>query len=143
MEGATFVFELIEEGGFSAVDNAFENLPRSSEQIFHPEKYFDSEKPIELDVPDDAMGVGWSVLAESVLGEFFLKTWLEALRSDRACAALAGWGGDSYAVFEDEAGETPLGVVIAWDSDADAREFFLVASDALDAHKDFTIASSG
>jgi hypothetical protein len=46
-------------------------------------------------------------------------------------------------VFEDESGETALGVVIAWDSDADAREFFLVASDALDAHKDFTIASSG
>ena len=46
VENATFVSELIAEGGFSAFDNPFENLPRSSEQILHPEKYFDSEEPI-------------------------------------------------------------------------------------------------
>ena len=143
VEGAVFVSRLIAIGGFSAVDNAFENLPRSSEQILHPERYFDSEEPIELDVPDDAMGAGWLLKAENVLGEFFLKTWLEALGSDRAGAALSGWGGDAYGVFEDEAGELALGVVIAWDSDADAREFFVIASDTLDAHEEFTIASSG
>ena len=128
VEGAVFVSRLIAIGGFSAVDNAFENLPRSSEQILHPEKYFDSEEPIELDVPDDAMGAGWLLKAENVLGEFFLKTWLEALGSDRAGAALAGWGGDAYGVFEDEASELALGVVIAWDSDADAREFTIASS---------------
>ncbi|MCZ6538619.1 MAG: hypothetical protein O6922_02180 [Chloroflexi bacterium] len=143
VEGTEFVSELIKIGGFAAVDDAFENLPLSTEQILHPEKYFGSEEPLKLDVPDDAMGPGWSVQAENVLGEFFLKTWLEALGSDRAGAALAGWGGDAYAVFENESGMFALGVVIAWDSDPDAREFFVIASDVLDAHEDFSIVSSG
>ena len=33
--------------------------------------------------------------------------------------------------------------MLAWDSDADAREFFVIASDTLAAHEEFTIASSG
>ncbi|MCH7984374.1 MAG: hypothetical protein IIC28_10440 [Chloroflexi bacterium] len=143
VEGTAFVAELIETGGFAAVDDAFENLPRSTEQVLHPEKYFVSEVPLELDVPDDAMGPGWSVQAENVLGEFFLKTWLEALGSDRAGAAAAGWGGDAYVVFEDGDGGFALGVVIAWDSGPDALEFFDYASDALDEHQDFSIASGG
>lgn len=143
VEGAVFVGELIAAGGFAAVDDAFENLPRSTEQVLHPEKYLDSEEPVELDVPVDAMGEGWSVQAASVLGEFFLKTWLEALGSASAPVAAAGWGGDAYAVFEDGSGGFALGVVIAWDTDIDAQQFFEVASDALDAHEDFSIASGG
>lgn len=143
VEGGAFVSELIGSGGFAAVDDAFENLPESTEQVLHPEKYFGSEEPLELDVPDDAMGPGWSVQVENVLGEFFLKTWLEALGSDSADVALAGWGGDAYAVFEDGAGGFALGAVIAWDSDPDALEFFDVASDTLELHEDFSGSGGG
>ena len=143
VEGTAFVAELIETGGFAAVDDAFENLPRSTEQVLHPEKYFVSEVPIELDVPDDAMGPGWSVQAENVLGEFFLKTWLEALGSFRADGAAAGWGGDAYAVFEDEAGGFAFGVLIAWDADSEAAEFFDAASIALNASEDFSSTATG
>ncbi len=138
VEGAAFVIELARTGGFAAVDDAFINLPRSTEQILHPEKYFGAELPVELDVPDDAMGTGWSVQAESVLGEFSLKTWLEALGSEQAGVALAGWGGDSYAVFVNEAGVTAFGMMIAWDADGEAAEFFEIASAALNAHLEFS-----
>ena len=37
--GLEFVFRLYLEGGFDVVDKAYENLPRSTEQILHPEKY--------------------------------------------------------------------------------------------------------
>ena len=35
VEGTAFVAELIETGGFAAVDDAFENLPRSTERVRH------------------------------------------------------------------------------------------------------------
>ncbi|MDP6666578.1 MAG: hypothetical protein QF357_04175 [Dehalococcoidia bacterium] len=143
VEGAAFVAELVGAGGFEAVDGAYVDLPRSTEHVLHPEKFFADEVPVELDVPDDAMGSEWSVQVENVLGEFFLKTWLEALGSGVAGVALAGWGGDAYAVFEDGAGGLALGVVIAWDTDPDALEFFDAASDALDASDEFAGSGAG
>ena len=70
-EGAAFVAILNQMGGFAAVDAVFNDLPRGTEQILHPEKYFDKEEPTALDIPDDAMGAGSSVQNENVLGEFF------------------------------------------------------------------------
>jgi hypothetical protein len=113
IEGGEFVSALSATGGNPAINAVFDNPPRSSEQILHPEKYFDGEEPVELDIPDDAMGNGWSVHAENVLGEFFLRTWLEAIGSENAAVAAAGWGGDAYVVFENAAGDFALGVVMA------------------------------
>jgi hypothetical protein len=142
-EGAAFVAILNQMGGFAAVDAVFNDLPRGTEQILHPEKYFDKEEPTALDIPDDAMGAGWSVQNENVLGEFFLKTWLEALGADSAATASAGWGGDAYAVFENGSGDFALGVLIAWDDDVDAREFFDVTAGSLDANDNFVGSTSG
>ncbi|MDA1279220.1 MAG: hypothetical protein O3B95_04165 [Chloroflexi bacterium] len=143
VEGAAFVSALVRSGGFGAVDSAFQKLPQSTEQILHPDKYFEMESPVELDILDDAMGSDWTVQAESVLGEFFLKTWLEALGSVSAGPAAAGWGGDTYAVFEDGSGGFALGVVIAWDTDADAREFIVELSSTMAANQAYSSRSSG
>ena len=137
-EGAGFVGVLNQMGRFAAVDAVFNDLPKSTEQILHPEKYFDKEEPKLFDIPDDAMGAGWSVQAENVLGEFFLKTWLETLGSEDATAAAAGWGGDAYVVFENDiggfaTGDFALGVGILWDTNEDAREFFVALSGAMAA----------
>ena len=142
-EGAAFVAILNQVGGFAAVDAVFNDLPRSSEQVLHPEKYFDKEDPTTLDIPDDAMGDDWTVQAENVLGEFFLKTWLEALGADNAATAAAGWGGDAYSVFQNGSGDFALGVLIAWDEDSDAREFFDATAGSLDTNDNFTGAGSG
>ncbi|MEE8045807.1 MAG: hypothetical protein V3T49_03095, partial [Dehalococcoidia bacterium] len=104
LAGAEFVAILMQMGGNAAVDAVFRDLPRSTEQILHPEKYFDREEPVVLDIPDDAMGDGWSVQAENVLGELLLKIWLTTLGSETAEQAAAGWGGDAYAIFEDGVG---------------------------------------
>lgn len=131
-EGAAFVAILNQMGGFAAVDAVFNDLPRSTEQVLHPEKYLDKEEPKLFDLPDSVMG-GWSVQVENVLGEFFLRTWLEALGSGDATVAAAGWGGDGYAVFENGSGGLALGMGILWDTDEDAREFFVALSDAMTA----------
>ena len=142
-EGAVFVGILNQMGGFAAVDAVFNELPRSTEQVLHPEKYFDKEPPVELDIPDDAMGAGWSVQAENVLGEFFLRTWLEALGSDSAAAAAAGWGGDAYAVFDNGSGDFALGVLTDWDTDEDAREFIVAVAAAMAESEDYSPQGSG
>jgi hypothetical protein len=143
VEGAEFVAGLVENGGFAAVDAGFENLPSSTEQILHPEKYLSSEEPIDVDVPDGAMGPGWSVQTENVMGEFGLKTWLEVIDSGAAGVALAGWGGDANAIFESDSGQSALGLVIVWDADSEASEFYDITAAALDANDEFSAFGGG
>ncbi|MBN4064645.1 hypothetical protein JYU04_02805 [Dehalococcoides mccartyi] len=142
-EGAAFVGILLQLGEFAAVDAVFVDPPKSSEQVIHAEKYLDQELPIELDIPDDVMG-GWTVQAENVMGEFFLRTWLEALGSNNASAAAAGWGGDVYAVFEQQSlGEIGLVMTIAWDSSGDSTEFFNALTEAMAANDEYSIVGEG
>ena len=46
--GRKFVEALYQRGEWAAVNKAYENLPASTEQILHPEKYIAGEKPIEV-----------------------------------------------------------------------------------------------
>ena len=143
-EGAAFISIILQLGQFAAVDAVFVDPPKSTEQIMHPEKYFDKEDPIEIDIPDDAMRRGWAVQAENVFGEFFLRTWLEALGSENATAAAAGWGGDTYAVFEDSSsGETGLAVTLAWDTSDDSTEFFKALTGAMGTDDDYSALGDG
>jgi hypothetical protein len=143
VEGAAFVAILTQLGKFAAVDAVFADLPKSTEQILHAEKYLDQEEPVVLDINDDALGGDWTVKTENVLGEFVFKTWLEALGSPNAGVAAAGWGGDAYAVFENGSGEFALGAAIAWDTDVDASQFFEVVNSTFEEHEDFKSMSGG
>jgi hypothetical protein len=143
-EGAAFISIILQLGKFAAVDAVFVDPPKSTEQIIHPEKYFDKEDPIEIVIPDDAMGGGWSVQAENVFGEFFLRTWLEVLGSENATAAAAGWGGDTYVVYENaSSGETGLAVTIAWDTSDDSTEFFKALTGAMGTDDDYSVVGDG
>jgi len=142
-DGAAFIAVILQLGEFAAVDAVFVDPPKSTEQILHPEKYLDQELPIELDIPDEGIGEDWSIQSENVMGEFFIRTWLEALGSENSLAAAAGWGGDAYAVFENESGDSALGIVTAWDSPDDAREFIGELSSTFGGSEDFQSQSAG
>lgn len=117
---------------------AFERPPRSSEQLLHPEKYWDPgrfDPPRAVELPDRAaeLGEGWRCADADVLGELGcallaaprLPTPLElqfgagALR----CAAAAGWGGDLYRTYLRADGARACHAATVWDSEADAVEF--------------------
>ena len=123
--GARFVAELYRRGGFAAVDAAYRNPPRSTEQIIHPEKYVAGEAPIEVSLPDlsAALGGGWRQTDSSTLGELDLRIMVEQ-DTDRPTAerAASGWGGARYAMLE-EAGRATVVFRTAWDSSQDAWEF--------------------
>ncbi len=125
--GLVFVLTLYKRGGWDTVNNAFRDPPASTEQILHPEKFFRREPPIRVTLPPltDTLGSGWRLVDENVLGEFFLRVYLEErLSASQAEAAAAGWGGDRYAVYWNEsAGQDLLVIALAWDDEAEAQEF--------------------
>ncbi|WP_376789903.1 hypothetical protein [Thermoflexus sp.] len=125
--GFAFVRTLYDQGGWDAINAAFRDPPASTEQILHPEKFRSREPPIRVTLPPltDTLGSGWRLIDENVLGEFFLRVYLEErLPASQAEKAAAGWGGDRYAVYGNEAtGQDLLVLAVAWDNEAEAREF--------------------
>jgi hypothetical protein len=130
--GLFFVTALHGEGGWAAVDDAYENLPVSTEQIIHPDRY-PGDVPIKVTLPPltDTLGSRWQIIDESVLGEFGLDLYLDVyLSSDDAQEAADGWGGDRYTVhWRDDESAFALVLRSAWDTPEDADEFFQAYSE--------------
>lgn len=139
-EGSLWAKELYKRGGWTAVSRAFTELPKSSEQILHAEKYFAKELPVKVNLPDisgllnasgkSAVNSGddlWRRVDYDVTGELGFNLILDEFlkSSDESKRAAAGWGGDRFAAYE---GPRPGDVFIVqlsvWDTEKDAREFF-------------------
>ncbi|MBI4282819.1 MAG: hypothetical protein HY672_04990 [Chloroflexi bacterium] len=126
-QGEVLVGTLLLSGNWSAVDKAYLSAPVSTEQVLHPEKYLEGEMPVPVSLPDVAtsLGLGWESLYEDVMGEFFLRTYLETrTRADLASRSAAGWGGDRFNLMGGPQQERALVALLAWDSRRDAQEFF-------------------
>lgn len=125
--GLTFVTALVSDGGYEAVDAAFNNLPVSTEQILHPQKYLTGEQPISVTVGDPVASLGsdWSEALEETLGEFYLRAYLgQHLEREVANAAAAGWGGDRYRIYrQDGTGDLAWLLNLVWDNEGEAEEF--------------------
>jgi hypothetical protein len=126
-EGLTFVASLYGYGDWAEVERAFQNPPRSTEQVLHPEKFFTGDEPVAVRLPNVAggLGNGWATLLDDTLGELYIRIYLEhKLSFDTAIPAGEGWGGDHYQVLRDEQGRLALALQSAWDTTNDAEEFF-------------------
>lgn len=125
--GSRFVEALYNEGGFAAIDAAWADPPRSTEHILHPERYLAGDAPqiVALNPLTDTLGVGWEQIADDILGEFFLREYLDQQLAASAAERLAeGWGGDRYAVYWNEAtGGLVMALRLVWDTAQDATEF--------------------
>jgi hypothetical protein len=148
-EGIGWTRNLYKQGGWDRISKAFTELPQSTEQIMHPEKYFAHEAPVKVRLPDisgllndsqrvairsappaSAGGapsqVGWKKLDYDVEGEWgfylILDEFLKSPAESRRAAA--GWGGDRFAVYEGPQGDVLFVSLSTWDTENDAREFF-------------------
>lgn len=120
------------------LNRAFRNPPRSSEQILHPEKYWDeshADEPRALPhlEPGPLLGPGWQTSGSGVLGELLMALLTDpepapvldlAARGAAAWTnpAAAGWGGDRWWLFE-KAGAAVVVLGTVWDTEPDAVEF--------------------
>jgi hypothetical protein len=128
-QGMSWVSQVYKKGGWDEVSAAYKDLPKSTEQILHPEKYFAGEEPKRVTVRDisSTLGKGWREADNDVEGEWGLYLLLDEYlqSSDVSKKAAEGWGGDRYALF---LGPTSADVLVAektvWDTEQDAREFF-------------------
>ncbi len=131
--GAAFVGTLLAQGGYWAVDAAYEALPASTEQVIHPEKYLTGEAPVDVALPGDLaarFAGGWTLDAQDTLGEFQLRIWLRegGLAGDVARLAAEGWGGDRLALLAAPGGAGDVVVLVTeWDTAGDAAEFRVAA----------------
>jgi heme-degrading monooxygenase HmoA len=146
LEGIKWTTTLYKQGGWARVSKAFAELPQSTEQIMHPDKYFAHEEPVKVTLPDitgvlnnperrsgsSALGggsstqVGWKRIDYDVEGEWALYLLLDEFLKSPAESrrAAAGWGGDRFAVYESAKGEVLFCSLSTWDTENDAREFF-------------------
>jgi len=122
------------------IRSAFENPPRSSEQILHPAKYWNQaerDEPRKIEFDTSRLREGWTVLGEDTLGELYLglmtspaeerkgldtTNMLAVLGIKYTNAAAEGWGGDRV-VLLGRGDERLLELVTLWDSPEDAAEF--------------------
>jgi hypothetical protein len=129
IEGADFVGELHDLGGWHAVNTAFEHPPLSTEQILHPDKYLAGEGPVAVSLNDPlpALGSDWQAYDLNVMGEFITNIFLDSndVDSGDARQASEGWGGDQYVVVGTD-DDTALVWKSTWDSEKDAQEFYAV-----------------
>ncbi len=126
-EGVRFVAGLFSDGGWPSVNAAFADPPRSTEQVLHPEKYVEGEEPalVEIIGLREALGEEWTLVVEDTFGEFLLRSYLETgFSRQKASLAAAGWGGDTYRLFEGPDDAFLLVWPILWDTEEDATEFF-------------------
>ncbi len=126
--GARFVQAYLRRNSWKDLSKLYAELPGSSEQILHPEKYMDerdtpvvvesSELPVQLDS-------SWKQIYQNTLGEFslylLLKQFIDLPAAEQGSE---GWDGDSVQIYETQAGQLTLFLLSVWDSKQDAGEFF-------------------
>ena len=122
----------------SDVNRAFRDGPRSSEQILHPEKYWDAarrDEPLRVEIrkASRVLGTGYEREGDGVLGELSIGVLVGAGTPgiDEAAGrpadawtsvAASGWGGDRWEVWS-KGGRGIAILATAWDSEKDAEEF--------------------
>lgn len=132
-----------------AVAAAFKNPPRSTEQLLHPEKYWNEalvDEPIDVAFSFSELPQGWSAVAEDTLGEFYLALVATPAKERESVnmsdpqsmlamnftnAAAEGWGGDRMVLLESESSSI-LRLVTTWDTSEDAAEFYEAINKAQD-----------
>lgn len=145
VSGLNFAHALLKRNRYKEIDRAFSELPRTTEEILHPEKYGaqkDYEIPplptLEPDAPPNER------IADDTLGEFTISALLSTyLPPQVASSAAAGWAGDRVAVFQIQSGGQELRWLTRWDTDTDAQEFYRAIVDAYKKRFELGGSSSG
>lgn len=127
--GGTFIQHLVNTKGWDEVDAIYRDMPNSSEQIMHPEKYYIiRDEPKKINFPDLSVTLSnsWVRLTQDTLGEFSFylmgKVFLDEL-SNKVMSE--GWGGDYFEFYEEPNSKQTLFICISkWDSQRDADEAF-------------------
>jgi hypothetical protein len=95
-------------------------MPRSTEQILHPERYANGDGPVPVRFADPA----GDALYEDTFGELEIQTLATVLRGggEVLTGTPIGWGGDRFRVYRSAAGPALVWYLV-WDDEGSARRF--------------------
>lgn len=117
LDGLGFVCALQREGGWPAVDKAYDKPPASSDQVLFPERYDPNAQPVDPSDTGDP-GAGWSSSLSGSFGAAELKWLFEAPGGDSAVAiadplqAAGAWSGGELVLWTN-GGRSAIGVALA------------------------------
>ncbi len=127
--GFEFVNALYDKGGWEEVNQAYENPPVSSEQILHPDSYFDNDIPLNVDLTNhiEELAEDWEEIDKNVMGEYGIYLILEEYFGPYAAyEAARGWGGDQYVFLQNTENKSQAFMMqVDWDDMDEAQEFWL------------------
>lgn len=149
-EGGAFVQAWYRANPDLKLADLLRNIPASSEQVLHPEKYLEPDQPTPIDLAgiESELPEGWNPFYANTLGEFDLLILFSLHDETSADAAemAAGWDGLRFRVLEDQDGQLVLLGCSVWDSGLDAEEFEMGFSAVLAEIRDpgsFAVARNG
>ncbi|MFH1422762.1 MAG: hypothetical protein ABIH42_08645 [Planctomycetota bacterium] len=136
IKGTDFCHYFLKKNDWKDFDKLYENPPTSTEQIIHPEKFFDKiDYPTLFKMPElkKVLGEEWELLENNCVGELALSILVkEFLTPQKAKKASEGWDGDKFQVLEDKkSNRIIIAWITTWDSDKDAHEFASIYTDIL------------
>jgi hypothetical protein len=127
--GSSFLQQVWKQNpSWQTINKIYSDLPASSEQIMHPEKYYanrDAPKPVNAEPLAAKLGSQWKIAYKNILGEFSLGLLMSIhLTDEHARRAATGWGGDQVLLLQNGAGRDAIIVDTIWDTAEDSAKFF-------------------
>jgi len=125
-KGMLFQNAVFQRDGQAGFGEVFRKPPVSTQQILHPDKYFNNVKPTDPDLPDAHLPRGYKALVGGSLGELEHSILLEQfLSKDKAAELAPHWRGSNFELQENKkAARVVLLYSSEWDNDDAASQYF-------------------
>jgi len=132
-DGMLFQNQVIQRDGDQGFAEVFHRAPLSTQQIIHPEKYFENVQPANPDLPDPHLPPAYKVLVGGTLGELDHEVLIEQFAGKPRAEEIAPhWRGSSFELRENKkASRLVLLYAAEWDSEEAAQKYFDVYRQAL------------
>lgn len=125
VDGLSFAAALHGAGGFPRVNRAYAELPASTEQVLHPERFAHHEPVQRVGLPQPAtlLGEHYDLAVEDTLGELEMSVYFAQATGDVVARRAAdGWSGDRVYVYRDAHKALSAVWITAWDDERQAVE---------------------
>jgi hypothetical protein len=125
-EGGRFQNAVYEKMGKSGFSEVFRHAPDTTQQILHPQKYFDHVEAADPEFPELTVGKSFKSLSDGMLGELDHSILIRQFGSKSQADEIAPhWRGGRYSLLENKShSRIILQYASQWDSEGMARKFF-------------------
>jgi hypothetical protein len=132
-KGMLFQNAVFQRDGKEGFAQVFRHPPVSTQQILHPEKYFESVKPTDPTLPDPHLPHAYKGLVGGSLGELEHSIILEQYTSKERAAEIAPhWRGSNFELRENkQAKRVVLLYAVEWESEEWAQKYLTAYRDVL------------